>query len=270
MESSFESLLQFLNLDATGRNEGLDDILQLNIGGKNYDLKRSVFTQADLGPFNLLSFLFNKRWERLLLRDKENRIYLDWNADWIQPILDQIIFDQLYLLCDKRQSDSSRAWTLPVSTSESLQHFLPLLNGGDYVMLEKKEKITGLTGSVLLDSPTRKSDLHRRLCDILGLMDCQFYLERMFLYNGNDFRLTSYSCWNRVGKKLLVGSFSNGIRATLMDASLSGASFMSAFHFSISKPQELYQITHEVQGVKGKKFKFPISFGTFFSSSICS
>jgi hypothetical protein len=91
MDSAFESILQCLNLDAAGRNEGKDDILQLNIGGKKYDLKRSVFTQADLGPLNLLSCLFNKRWERLLLRDEENRIYLDWNADWIQPILDQAV-----------------------------------------------------------------------------------------------------------------------------------------------------------------------------------
>jgi hypothetical protein len=145
MEERFQAILQSLSMDHAGKQVGKDDILQLNIGGKNCNLERSMITQCTISSGNLLSYLFNKRWEKLLMRDKNGCVFLDWNQEWIQPILDQIIHRKLFF------SSESKEFSFPVKSeqeAESLKVVLPLLNFGDSILLEETERISGFRESV--------------------------------------------------------------------------------------------------------------------------
>jgi hypothetical protein len=64
-----------------------NDQIQLNVGGVGVVVKRSVLT---LFPDSKLAVLFSGRWDKKLLRDKKNRIFLD-----VDPVCFQIILDYL-------------------------------------------------------------------------------------------------------------------------------------------------------------------------------
>jgi hypothetical protein len=64
-----------------------NDTIQLNVGGVGVVVKRSVLT---LFSESKLAILFSGRWDKKLLRDKKNRIFLD-----VDPVCFQIILDYL-------------------------------------------------------------------------------------------------------------------------------------------------------------------------------
>jgi hypothetical protein len=79
-----------------------NDTIKLNVGGARIMVKRSVLT---LFPDSKLAALFSGRWDKKLLRDKKNRIFLD-----VDPVCFQIILDNLthasarnclFFLCQK-------------------------------------------------------------------------------------------------------------------------------------------------------------------------
>jgi hypothetical protein len=67
--------------------EGDEDLLKMNFGGRNVDIKRSVLTKPQFG-WNLFSCLFQKRWDGYHVRDKKGRIYVDMKEEWMRPLLD--------------------------------------------------------------------------------------------------------------------------------------------------------------------------------------
>jgi hypothetical protein len=67
--------------------DGDDDLLKLNFGGRNVDIKRSVLTKPRFG-WNLFSCLFQKRWDGFHVRDRKGRIYVDLKEEWLRPLLD--------------------------------------------------------------------------------------------------------------------------------------------------------------------------------------
>jgi hypothetical protein len=50
--------------------------VRLNIGGQYLDIQRSTLQER-----NFLTALFQPRWEKYLLKDKNGRIYLDYDFD---------------------------------------------------------------------------------------------------------------------------------------------------------------------------------------------
>jgi hypothetical protein len=64
-----------------------NDQIKLNVGGVGVVVKRSVLTQF---PDSKLTVLFSGRWDKKLLRDKKNHIFLD-----VDPVCFQIILDYL-------------------------------------------------------------------------------------------------------------------------------------------------------------------------------
>jgi hypothetical protein len=64
-----------------------NDQIQLNVGGVGVVVRRSVLTQFSDSK---LAVLFSGRWDKKLLRDKKNRIFLD-----VDPVCFQIILDYL-------------------------------------------------------------------------------------------------------------------------------------------------------------------------------
>jgi hypothetical protein len=72
---------------------GDDDLLKLNFGGRNVDIKRSVLTKPKFG-WNLFSRLFDKRWDAFHVRDKNGRIYVDLKEEWMRPLIDSMKYNE--------------------------------------------------------------------------------------------------------------------------------------------------------------------------------
>ena len=72
------------NLEADG-----NDTLKLNVGGARMICKRSTLT---IFPDSKLAKMFSGRWDKKLLRDKQNRIFLDVNPACFKLILDYLTF----------------------------------------------------------------------------------------------------------------------------------------------------------------------------------
>jgi hypothetical protein len=71
---------------------GNDELLKLNFGGRNVDIKRSVLTRPKFG-WNLFSRLFEKRWDAFHVRDKNGRIYVDLKEEWMRPLIDYMKYN---------------------------------------------------------------------------------------------------------------------------------------------------------------------------------
>lgn len=62
-------------------------IINFNIGGTLVDINSNILINSSI-PFNLFSILFKERWKKYLLKDKNNRIFLNFDIKWVQPIFD--------------------------------------------------------------------------------------------------------------------------------------------------------------------------------------
>ena len=59
--------------------------LRLNVGGKQFDISRSVLTQI---KGSKLALIFSGKWDEILPRDKDGRIFMDFDASCMAPIID--------------------------------------------------------------------------------------------------------------------------------------------------------------------------------------
>jgi hypothetical protein len=75
-------------------SEGDNDLLNINFAGKIVrGIRRSVLTKPQFGC-NYFSCLFQKRWDCFHPRDKDGRIYVDIEEEWLRPLLDNMIYYQ--------------------------------------------------------------------------------------------------------------------------------------------------------------------------------
>ena len=89
-----------------------NDIIHLNVGGKKMTTKRSTLCQVE---GSLLASMFSGRREDGLERDKDGRIFLDFNPKYFVLILD-------YLRAKKNETPENPA-PLPQVPSEQLKNF---------------------------------------------------------------------------------------------------------------------------------------------------
>ncbi|KAL3135141.1 hypothetical protein ABBQ32_008076 [Trebouxia sp. C0010 RCD-2024] len=96
--------------ESMARNSAADhDIIHLNVGGTVLATRRSTLTQA---KGSTLAAMFSGRWEHCLARDREGRIFLDFDPDLFQPILS---FLRTVTICSK---PDKRPMLLGVSASK--------------------------------------------------------------------------------------------------------------------------------------------------------
>ena len=76
-----------------------DDVISLNIGGKNMAASRSTLCQVE---GSLLASMFSGRWEDRLKKDKQGNVFLDFNPDCFKLILN-------YLRAKKIETPRSQA-----------------------------------------------------------------------------------------------------------------------------------------------------------------
>jgi hypothetical protein len=188
---------------------------------------------------------------------------LDWNSEWIQPILDQIIHRKLFF------SSESKEFLFPTKgeqETEALKVILPLLNFGDSILLEESERITGFQGSSIqaLNTPTVKSNLYQRLSAICQCNECSFHFEPMVLHNKERYLMQVKSSWNPFGSKVIFAMYGNEVHGTYTTGNLRGTSKERSYHFNLSKSTGSEQtITNEIRCGDGTNlFPFPVYFGS--------
>ena len=76
-----------------------DDVISLNIGGKNMAASRSTLCQVE---GSLIASMFSGRWEDRLKKDKQGNVFLDFNPDCFKLILN-------YLRAKKIETPRSQA-----------------------------------------------------------------------------------------------------------------------------------------------------------------
>jgi hypothetical protein len=72
-------------------------VIKLNIGGKKLDLKIPNLNSFEVDPNSVISFL-QTRWSKYLLKDKDERIYFDYERKWFERILRKDISDDSELI----------------------------------------------------------------------------------------------------------------------------------------------------------------------------
>jgi hypothetical protein len=146
--------------------EGDNDILNLSFRGERVDIRRSNFTKSKL-PWNFFSCLFTKKWDTFHIRDKEGRIYLDWNYDGFRPLINYVMIN-----CDTAKSFSGHLVYESVRCLE--------MNS----LLANSQDLTGLHVSkiILEDSHISRLRLIMSSC-LLGVQSFHFSLLDSF-----DFR----------------------------------------------------------------------------------
>ena len=93
-----------------------DDVIELNVGGQAMTTKRSTLCQVG---GSLLSSMFSGRWDNSMSRDKDGRIFLDFNPTYFAFILD-------YLRA-KKISTAGKPVTLPNIPSNQLNNYRKLI-----------------------------------------------------------------------------------------------------------------------------------------------
>ena len=61
-------------------------IVKLNVGGKRIDVSRRTVTQIP----SRLAWILSGRWDHLLLKDKDGRLFLDFDPEWFDPIINHL------------------------------------------------------------------------------------------------------------------------------------------------------------------------------------
>jgi hypothetical protein len=69
--------------------KGDNDILEINFAGTHVDIRRCMLTNSVFG-MNFFSSLFQKKWDEFHVRDKSGRIYLDFQEEWLKPLIDYL------------------------------------------------------------------------------------------------------------------------------------------------------------------------------------
>jgi hypothetical protein len=72
-------------------------VIKLNIGGKKLDLKIPNLNSFEVDRNSVISLL-QTRWSKYLLKDKDERIYFDYERKWFEPILRKDISDDSELI----------------------------------------------------------------------------------------------------------------------------------------------------------------------------
>jgi hypothetical protein len=86
MQMITDSMLQ-QNTTAEGAPDScLSAVIKLNVGGKNIDLKRSTVVQVR----SRLAWILSGRWDHVLPKDRDGRLFFDYDPEWFEPIINHL------------------------------------------------------------------------------------------------------------------------------------------------------------------------------------
>jgi hypothetical protein len=136
--------------------DGDDDILNINFAGRIVrNIRRSILTKPPCG-WNLFSCLFHKRWDAFHPRDKEGRIYVDLEEEWISPLLDYMMYYQVPVTCLHVKSSND----IPFSNFLSVFQLSSIFNDEDYypTLESKRYPVVGNDISMIEEVETEYYD----------------------------------------------------------------------------------------------------------------
>jgi hypothetical protein len=86
-----------------------NSVARLNVGGKKLDISReSTLTATAWSQHpSLLSILLSGRWDPFLLKDRDGRVYLDFEPEWLEPLFN-------YMRAAQRASTADLTGQYPV------------------------------------------------------------------------------------------------------------------------------------------------------------
>ena len=79
-------ILNHFNDDSQSKNTN-NRCLEVNFGGKYISLESDIINNPAI-KYNLFTELFHPRWETVLPRDRQGRMYFELDYKWVEPILD--------------------------------------------------------------------------------------------------------------------------------------------------------------------------------------
>jgi hypothetical protein len=147
--------------------EGDNDILEINFAGTHITIKRSILTKPIFG-LNFFSGLFQKKWDEFHVRDKSGRIYLDFQEEWLRPLLDYMKVNRdespatyfsgsnYYLVRIMREFKMNKIFKLyPIKSS------LPLVGLNNQKVLSKHSLMNNIRSTCLSQSTCLQVDLNK-------------------------------------------------------------------------------------------------------------
>jgi hypothetical protein len=186
-----------------------NDQIQLNVGGTRIVVKRSVLT---LFPDSKLAVLFSGRWDKKLLRDKKNRIFLD-----VDPVSFKIILDYL-TQCSELPGDAP----LPSKPEVSKELRRMLDQYCIFFNIKFVEETSSTQGDKEADDDDGTEDVIENSCDALkavlkdegSILDS---MEQVLAEEESSF----------LGEETFVTSFAGGETKDIVQLNVSGGEVMS-------------------------------------------
>jgi hypothetical protein len=194
-----------------------NDQIQLNVGGVGVVVKRSVLT---LFSGSKLAVLFSGRWDKKLLRDKKNRIFLD-----VDPVCFQIILDYL-TQCSELPGDSLLP-SLPEVNKELKATFGCLCTFFGIVVVKPEESSSTVEG-VKLEVTESEADVtagDNAIEDSCDALKAVLKEERSILDSMEQALAEEESSF--LGEEMFVTSIAGGETKDIVKLNVSGGEVMS-------------------------------------------
>jgi hypothetical protein len=202
--------------------EGDDDMLDINFAGKIVrNIKRSTLTKPRNGR-SLFTCLFRKQWDVFHPRDKEGRIYIDMEEEWISPLLDYMMYYQVPVDCLYVKNSID----FPFSKVFSFFHLSSLFSDEPfYPSADPTSNIYSLVGS----------DVHA--CAGFSYSDYKCHLTGQFLQRGYK-----YSELRKLGVHQKLGNHTTGKKEDIdlsfyRKQNLRGIELLMCIVFTPEKPK---------------------------------
>jgi hypothetical protein len=219
-----------------------NDTIRLNVGGVGVVVKRSVLT---LFPDSKLAVLFSGRWDKKLLRDKKNSIFLD-----VDPVCFQVILDYL-TQCSELPGDAPSPSLPEVSeelktTFDFLCTFFKIVFTADTFSPKKVAKSKHIQTAVCGGESVEDS------CDALKAVLKE---ERSILDSMEQALEEEESSF--FGEEMFVTSFAGGETKDIVQLNVSGGEVMSVRRSTLRlcEGSVLYHQFDDTAWCQGKKRK---------------
>jgi hypothetical protein len=195
---------------------GGNDQIKLNVGGVGVVVKRSVLT---LFSESKLAMLFSGRWDKKLLRDKKNRVFLD-----VDPVCFQIILDYL-TQCSELPGDAPLL-SLP-EVSEELKTTFGCLCTFFGIIVVKPEESSSTVEGVKLEVAECEADVtasDNAIEDSCDALKAVLKEERSILDSMEQALAEEESSF--LGEEMFVTSFAGGETKDIVQLNVSGGEVM--------------------------------------------
>ena len=125
-------------------------LLKLSVGGEPIDVLATTLSANGLNPNLLSKILSSGRWDPFFLRDREGRIFLDFEAEWLEPVIN--IFREV------------------CNSTPGTEIEMPKVGSAFRDGFEKVQRLFGLVDDILLSEPSTIPVLNDRASSLAEML----------------------------------------------------------------------------------------------------